>query len=78
MVGQDGFCNKSADKACDFLKTVIWRAEYLVRLSFLPAIIHNFEGEAGGVCLTSHSSAALDLHSLKAIMDWSGFYARII
>lgn len=42
-------------------------------LSFLPAIIHNFEGEVGGVCLTTHSSAAIDLHSLKAIKDWSEF-----
>lgn len=42
-------------------------------LSFLPAIIRNFEGEAGGVCVTTHSSAALDLHSLKAVKDWSEF-----
>lgn len=39
-------------------------------LTFLPAIIHNFEGEVGGVCLATHSSAALDLHSLKARKDW--------
>lgn len=42
-------------------------------LSFLPAIIHGFEGEVGGVCMTIHSSAALDLHSLKAVKDWSEF-----
>lgn len=46
--------------------------------SFLTAIIHNFEGEVGGVCLTTPRSAALDLCSLKATKDWSGFYAWII